>query len=101
LKSDFDLLVRPVTEQFLTPDETCAQPICPYAYNSVADWYGGGSGPTFILYDAGIPHLGQPPLDTLDPAVNVLHVGRFAIYVYADDVARHMGIPRKFTRPLI
>src|SRR6202521_395752 len=68
LKSDFHLLVRPVTEQFVTADEMCAQPICPYAYNSVSDWYGGGGGPTFILYDAGIPHLGQPPLDTLDPA---------------------------------
>jgi hypothetical protein len=101
LKSDFHLLVRPVTEQFLTSDETCAQPICPYAYNSVGDWYGGGSGPTFILFDAGIPHLGQPPSDTLDRPVNVLHTGRFAIYVYADDVASHMGIPRKFTRPLL
>ena len=101
LKSDFHLLVRPVTEQFLTADETCAQPICPYAYNSVGDWYGGGSGPTFILYDAGIPHLGQAPPDTLEPPRNVLHVGRFAIYIYADDVARHMGIPRKFTRPLL
>jgi hypothetical protein len=101
LKSDFHLLVRPVTEEFLTGDEMCAQPICPYAYNSVADWYGGGNGPTFILYDAGIPHLGQPPADTLDAPVGVLHVDRFAIYVYADDVAGHMGMPRKFTRPLL
>jgi hypothetical protein len=48
LKSDFLLLVRPVTEQFVTADEMCAQPICPYAYNSVGDWYIGGVGPTFI-----------------------------------------------------
>ena len=100
-KSDFHLLVRPVTEEFLTSDETCAQPICPYAYNSVADWYGGAGGPTFILYDAGIPHLGQPPPDTMDPQVDVLRVGRFAIYVYADDVASHMGTPQKFNRPLL
>jgi hypothetical protein len=101
LKSEFHLLVRPVTEEFLTGDETCAQPICPYAYNSVADWFSGAGGPTFILYDPGIPHLGQPPPDTLDPPVTVLHTGRFTIYVYADDVALRMGIPRKFTRPLI
>ncbi len=101
LKSNFQLLVRPVTEQFLTDDDRCAQPICPYAYNSVSDWYGGGGGPTFILIDPEMVRLGQPPLDTLDPPVNVLHMGRFAIYVYADDVAAHMGMPRKFTRPLL
>jgi hypothetical protein len=100
LKSDFELQVRPVTEQFLADDERCAQPICPYAYNSVSDWYGGRGGPTFILVDPEMVRLGQPPPDTLDPPANVLHVGRFAIYVYADDVAAHMGIPRKFTRPL-
>ena len=101
LKSDFQLQVRPVTDQFASEDEKCAQPICPYAYNSVSDWYRGGSGPTFILLDPEMARLGQPPPDTLDPPVNVLHVGRFAIYVYADDVALHMGIPRKFTRPLV
>ena len=101
LKSDFHLLVRPVTEQFVTADEMCAQPICPYAYNSVSDWYGGSGGSTFILFDPEMARLGQPPPDTLDPTVNVLHVGRFAIYVYADDVASHMGIPRKFPRPLL
>jgi hypothetical protein len=100
LKSDFELQVRPVTEQFLADDERCAQPICPYAYNSVSDWYGGRGGPTFILVDPEMVRLGQPPPDTLDPPAKVLHVGRFAIYVYADDVAAHMGIPRKFTRPL-
>jgi len=101
LKSDFHLLVRPVTDQFASDDERCGQPICPYAYNSVSDWYGGSAGPTFILLDPEMARLGQPPPDTLDPPVNVLHVGRFAIYVYADDVALHMGIPRKFTRPLV
>jgi hypothetical protein len=101
LKSDFHLLVRPVTEQFVTADEMCAQPICPYAYNSVSDWYGGGVGPTFILFDPEMARLGLPPPDALDPSVTVLHAGRFTIYVYADDVASHMGIPRKFTRPLL
>ncbi|HEY4887964.1 MAG TPA: hypothetical protein VIJ58_05230, partial [Candidatus Dormibacteraeota bacterium] len=100
LKSNFKLLVRPVTEQFLTDNERCAQPICPYAYNSVSDWYRGGGGPTFILVDPEMVRLGQPPPDTLDPPANVLHMGRFAIYVYADDVAARMGMPRKFTRPL-
>jgi hypothetical protein len=102
LKSDFHLLVRPVTEQFVTADEMCSQPICPYAYNSVSDWYGDSVvGSTFILLDPEMARLGHPPPDTLAPAVNVVHVGRFAIYVYPDDVARHMGIPRKFTRPLL
>jgi hypothetical protein len=101
LKSDFQLLVRPVTDQFASDDERCAQPICPYAYNSVSDWYGGGGGPTFILVDPYMDRLGQPPPDTLDLAVNVLHAGRFTVYVYADDVAAHMGIPTKFTRPLL
>jgi len=100
LKSDFRLLVRPVTDQFASDDERCVQPICPYAYNSVSDWYRGGSGPTFILVDPGMVGLGHSPPDTLDPPVGVLHAGRFAIYVYADDVASHMGIPAKFTRPL-
>jgi hypothetical protein len=101
LKSDFSLQVRPVTEQFLTDDDRCAQPICPYAYNSVADWYSGGGGPTFILVDPEMVRLGQPPPDTLELPANVLHVGRFAIYVYTDDVVAHMGLPRKFTRPLL
>ena len=101
LKSDFRLLVRPVTDQFATADEQCAQPICPYAYNSVSDWYGAGVGPTFILVDPEMVGLGHPPPDTLDPPATVLHAGRFAIYVYADDVASHMGIPPKFTRPLL
>ena len=101
LKSDFHILVRPVTEQFASDDDRCAQPICPYAYNSVSDWYRGSPGPSFILLDPEMARLGQPPPDALDPAVNVLHVGRFAIYVYSDDVALHMGIPRKFTRPLL
>ncbi|MFI5283080.1 MAG: hypothetical protein ACHQ0J_08120 [Candidatus Dormibacterales bacterium] len=102
LKSDFRLLVRPLTDQFVTDDERCAQPICPYAYNSVSDWYVGGVGPTFILVDPEVVQLAQqPPPDTLDPPVNLLHLGRFTIYVYADDVAPHMGMPRKFTRPLL
>ena len=101
LKSDFHLLIRPVTDQFASDDEKCAQPICPYPYNSVSDWYRGVSGPTFIIVDPEMVRLGQPPPDTLDRSVDVLHAGRFAIYVYADDVALHMGIPPKFTRPLL
>src|SRR5258708_33345525 len=101
LKSDFHILVRPVTEQFASDDDRCAQPICPYAYNSVSDWYRGSPGPRFILLDPEMARLGQPPPDALDPAVNVLHVGRFAIYVYSDDLALPMGIPRKVTRPLL
>ncbi len=101
LKSDFKLQVRPVTQQFLTDDDRCAQPICPYAYNGVADWYGGSSGPTFILVDPEMVRLGVPPPDTLELPANVLHAGRFAIYVYTDDVVTHMGLPRKFTRPLL
>lgn len=101
LKSDFQIQVRPLGEQFATVDDMCAQPICPYAYNSVADWYGGSSGPTFILVDPDMVRLGQPPPDNLDPPAKVLRFGRFAIYVYADDVVAHMGLPRKFTRPLL
>jgi hypothetical protein len=101
LKSDFRIQVRPVTELFVNDAEKCAQPICPYAYNSVSDWYTSGSGLTFILVDPEMVRLGQPPPDTLESPMEVLHVGRFAIYVYADDVAIHMGLPTKFTRPLV
>jgi hypothetical protein len=101
LKSDFKLEVRPVTEEFLTADDRCAQPICPYAYNSVSDWYLGSPGPTFIIIDPDMAKVPQQPPDTLDPPASVLHAGRFTIYVYADDVASHMGMPRKFTRPLL
>jgi len=90
-----------VTELFANDAEKCAQPICPYAYNSVSDWYTRGSGPTFILVDPEMVRLGQPPPETLGAAVDVLHAGRFAIYVYADDVAIQMGMPPKFTRPLL
>ncbi len=100
LKSDFRIQVRPVTELFVNDTEKCSQPICPYAYNSVSDWY-MGSGPTFILIDPEMVRLGQAPPDTLEAPVDVLHAGRFAIYVYADDVAMHMGMPPKFTRPLL
>ena len=101
LKSDFQVQMRPVTELFANDAEKCAQPICPYAYNSVSDWYTRGSGPTFILVDPEMVRLGQPPPETLGAAVDVLHAGRFAIYVYADDVAIQMGMPPKFTRPLL
>jgi hypothetical protein len=101
LKSNFRVQVRPVTEQFMSDAEKCALPICPFAYNSVSDWYAGGSGPTFILVDPEMVLLGQPPPDTLGTPVEVLHAGRFDIYVYADDVAIRMGLPPKFTRPLL
>ena len=32
--------------------------------------------------------------------MTVYHVGRYEIYVYADDVAAHMGTPPRFTRSL-
>jgi hypothetical protein len=100
-KTDFALNVYPVTEVMLTPDETCGQAICPFAYNAVSDWYSGQGGPTFILIDPAMYRLSQPPAPSLDGVTAVYHVGRFTIYVYDDDVATHMGIPRKFTRPLI
>src|SRR4029077_18084875 len=40
-KSDFALHVYPVTEVLLSPDDSCGQSICPFAYNAVSDWYGG------------------------------------------------------------
>ena len=101
VKSDFRLQLRPVTELFTSADEQCAQSICPYAYNSVSDWYGGRAGPSFIVVDPEMVRLGQAPPDTLDTPVEVLHQGRFTIYVFPDDVAVHMGLPRKFTRPLL
>jgi hypothetical protein len=101
LKSDFKLRVRPVTEQFVTSDEMCTQPICPYAYESVSDWYTRGSGPTFIVVDPEMVRLGVPPPESLEVPIKVLRAGRIAIYVYADDVAVRMGIPAKFTRRLL
>jgi len=105
LKSNFELRVRPVTQQFLTADDTCGPPapgaICPYAYDSVSDWYRGDRGPTFILIDPEMVRLNQPPADSLEAPTAVYKVDRFTIYVYADDVAAHMGTPRKFTRPLL
>jgi len=99
-KTDFALHVYPVTEVFVGPDDQCGGAICPFAYNSLSDWYRGHGGPTFILVDPGIKHLDQPPPPGLDQAVAVYHVGHYDIYVYADDVAAHMGTPRRFTRPL-
>jgi hypothetical protein len=100
-KSDFRLQVRPVTELFAAADETCSAAICPFAYNSLSDWYLGSGGPTFILLDPGMVLLSDPPPDSLDPPAAVYHVDRFVIYVYGDDVAAHMGLPPKFTRPLL
>ena len=99
-KTDFALHLYPVTEVFVGPDDECGDAICPFAYNSLSDWYRGDGGPTFILVDPGIKHLDQPPPPGLDQVVTVYHVGRYEIYVYADDVAAHMGTPRRFTRSL-
>ena len=99
-KTDFVLHVYPVTEVFVGPDDQCGDAICPFAYNSLSDWYRGDGGPTFILVDPGLQHLSQPPPPGLDQVVTVYHVGRYDIYVYADDVATHMGTPRRFTRSL-
>jgi hypothetical protein len=99
-KTDFALHVYPVTEVFVGPDDECGGAICPFAYNSLSDWYRGYGGPTFILVDPGLKHLDQPPPPGLDQVVTVYHVGHYDIYVYADDVAAHMGTPRRFTRPM-
>jgi hypothetical protein len=103
-KTDFALQVYPITDQLLTADETCGPPgtpmVCPYTYESVSDWYTGHAGPTFILFDPEMNRLSQPPPASLEPAASVYRVGRFVIYVYDDDVATHMALPRKFTRPL-
>jgi len=99
-KTDFALRVYPVTEVFISPDDNCGNAICPFAYNSLSDWYRGGEGPTFILVDPGINQVDHPPPSGLDRVVTVYHVGRYEIYVYADDVAAHMGTPRRFTRSL-
>src|SRR5262249_60869964 len=100
-KTDFALHVYPVTEVFVSPEDRCGQAICPFAYNSVIDWYGGAGGPTFILVDPGLAHLSQPPPPGLDVIATVYDVGRYQIYVYQDDVAPHMGVPHRFTRPLL
>jgi len=99
-KTGFGLRVYPVTEVFVSPDDQCGGAICPFAYNSLSDWYRGDGGPTFILVDPAIKHLDQPPPPGLDQVVTVYQVGRYEIYVYGDDVAAHMGTPQRFTRSL-
>lgn len=103
-KSDLAVHVYPVTEDFVTADERCGPPepgvICPFPYNSVSDWYSGTAGPTFILIDPAVQYLGNPPRPDLEAPIEQYSLGRFTIYVYADNVAAHMGLPRKFTRPL-
>ncbi|HET7465966.1 MAG TPA: hypothetical protein VFL29_04825 [Candidatus Dormibacteraeota bacterium] len=99
-KTDFALRVYPMTEVFLSPEDLCGQALCPFAYNSLSDWYRGEAGPTFVLVDPGLEHLGQPPPTDLDVVATVYDVGSYKIYVYSDDVASHMGTPRRFTRPL-
>jgi hypothetical protein len=105
LQSDFALRVYPVTQLFVASGDTCTSPgspmVCPYAYNSFLDWYQGDQGPTFILIDPDMVRLGQAPPPELDAVTAVYHVGRFDIYVYGDDVVRHMGVPLRFTRTLI
>ena len=105
LKTDFALHVYPVTELFVTPSDTCGPPpkgaICPYAYNSESTWYTGSSGPTFILVDPALVRLSRPPPPELDVVAATYHIDRFTIFVYADDVASHMGTPQRFTRSLI
>lgn len=103
-KTDFALRIYPVTQVFVSPDDQCGPPapgaICPFAYNSLSDWYRGDGGPTFIIVAPGIAHLGLPPPPDLDTVVTVYKVGGYLVFVYADDVAAHMGTPRRFTRPL-
>ena len=85
----------------MSPDDQCGDPICPFAYNSVSDWYRGDGGPSFILVDPGFYRLGQAPPAALDQTVATVRSGDFTVYEYADDVAAHMGVPRRFTRPLL
>lgn len=105
LKTDFRLHVYPVSQWFITEGDTCGPPpqgsICPYAYNSVSDWYAGHNGPTFILVDTYMYRLNQPPPATLDHVTATYQFGRFTVLVYDDDVASHMGTPVRFRRPLI
>jgi hypothetical protein len=94
-----------VTESFVTADDRCrpqgTETVCPFTYNSLSDWYASASGPTFILVDPTVQYLHDPPTDGLEPPDAIYRVDRFVIYVYNDDVASHMGTPRKFTRPLL
>ena len=104
-KTDFGVEIYPITEVLVSPDDSCGSTgspaVCPFAYDSVSDWYRSGGGPTFILIDPQLYRLTQPPPDSLDKPIAVYNVGRFVIYVYADDVAAHMDLPRRFTRPLL
>ena len=104
-KSNLGVHIYPVTEAFGTVDDRCrpqgSATVCPFTYNSVSDWYAGASGPTFILVDPTVQYLHDPPADSLETPSEILRVDRFVIYVYNDDVASHMGTPRKFTRPLL
>ncbi len=102
--TDFALRIYPVTQDLVAPDDQCGSPapgaVCPFAYNSLSQWYRGSYGPTFILVAAGVVRLEQPPPPGLDTVVAMYQLGNFSIYVYADDVAGHMGTPRRFTKPL-
>jgi hypothetical protein len=104
-KSNLGVHIFPVTESFVTVDDRCrsqgSETVCPFTYNSLSDWYAGASGPTFILVDPTVQYLHDPPTNELEPPAEILRVDRFVIYVYNDDVASHMGTPRKFTRPLL
>ena len=100
-RSDFALHVYPVIEQPPTSEDVCGTAICPFAYNSISDWYQGHTGPTFILIDTALSRMNHPPPADLDTPIATYKVGRFLIYVYADDVAAHMGVPPRFTRPLL
>jgi hypothetical protein len=103
-KTDFKLRVYPVTEVLVSPDDGCGQPstqtFCPFAYDSLSDWYRGGSGPTFVLVDPEMYRLSRPPPPDVDTVIAVYRVDRFVIYVYADDVATHLALPKRFTRAL-
>ncbi len=100
-KTDFALHVAPVTDQFVSTEDECGTPICPFAYDSISDWYGHHGGPTFILIDTALSRMNRPPPSELDSIIATYDVGRFVIYVYTDDVASHMGVPPRFTRPLL
>ena len=69
---------------------------CPYTVNSIASWYApSGRGPSFLVVDHPSHYLPWPLPPELKPA-RVLHVDRFLVYVFDEDIgaaaaARTMG----------
>jgi len=59
---------------------------CPYTVNTVASWYAPtGAGPTFLIVDSPSLYLPSPLPPELKPR-QVLHVDRFIVYVFDQDI---------------